>query len=75
MTKIELLDMLTKCAKKFREDSDHYERNSHMHAISEPPAQEVVDAVLTGFINYVGGRQGVDYALYASDLAKKDDAS
>ena len=75
MTKIELLEMLTKCAKKFREDRGHFERNNHMHAVSEAPPQEAVDAVLTGFINYIGIIQGVDYALYASDLAKPDDAS
>ena len=75
MTKIELLEMLTKRAKKFREDRGHYERNKHMHAISEAPPQEVVDAVLTGFINDIGLMQGIDYALYAYDLAKPDDAS
>ena len=73
MTKIELLEMLTKQARKFRADTGHYARNSHMHAIKDAPPQEVVDAVLTGFINAVGIMQGVDYALYASDLAKDSD--
>lgn len=75
MTRIELLDMLTKRAKKFREDRGHFERNGHMHAIKEAPPQDVVDAVLTGFINDIGIMQGIDYALYAADLAKPDDAS
>lgn len=70
MTKIELLEMLTKRARVFRSDRDHYKRNSHMHAITEAPPQEVVDAVLTGFINDIGVMQGVDYALYARDLAE-----
>ena len=69
MTRIELLEMLTKRAKAFRADRDHFERNAHMHAIKEAPPQDVVDAVLVGFINDIGIMQGVDYALYARDLA------
>jgi len=71
MTKIELLEYLTDEAKKFRTDSGHYQRNHHMHAITTAPDQDVVDAVLTGFINHIGISQGVDYALYARDLAEK----
>lgn len=41
-----------------------------MHKITEAPAQEVVDAVLTGFINHAAFCQGVDYGLYASDLER-----
>jgi len=70
MTKIELLDMLTSRARVIRADREHYKRNSHMHAITEAPPQEVVDAVLAGFINDIGIMQCVDYGLYASDLAK-----
>ena len=73
MTKIELLEMLLKCAREFRADAAHYKRNDHMHAITEAPPQEVVDAVLTGLINHVGVRMGVDYGLYASDLAKSEE--
>ena len=43
-----------------------------MHAISEPPTQDQIDAVLTGFINRLAGSMGVDYGLYASDLAKSN---
>jgi hypothetical protein len=73
MTKIELLEMLTNQARNFRADTGHYALNSHMHAIKEAPPQEAVDAVLTGFINAVGIMQGVNYALYASDLAQDAD--
>jgi hypothetical protein len=69
MTKIELLQMLTDIARDFRNDADHYQRNAHMHTVTECPPQDVIDTILTGFINRVGTRQGVDYALYASDLA------
>jgi hypothetical protein len=69
MSKKELLDMLTGIAKEFREDSGHYSRNRHMHSITSSPPQDVIDAVLAGFINCVGLTQGVDYGLYASDLS------
>jgi hypothetical protein len=69
MTKIELLQMLTDIARDFRNDADHYQRNAHMHTVTECPPQDVIDTILTGFINRVGTRQGVDYALYESDLA------
>ena len=74
MTKIELIEMLVKNAKQFREDKTYYSRNQHMHDITEKPDDAVIDAVLTGFINYVAGMQGIDYGLYASDLAKPVDA-
>ena len=74
MTKIELLEMLTNRARMFRNDRDYYKRNSHMHSVTEAPPQEVVDAILTGFINHIGIVQGVDYALYACDLAEEPNA-
>ncbi len=70
MTRIELLEFLTREAKKFRADREHFTRNSHMHAIKCAPTQDEVDAVLTGFINHIGLTQCIDYALYASDLAE-----
>lgn len=68
MTAIELLKFLTKRAKEFRLDHDHYKRNAHMHEITDAPSQEVIDAVLVGFINKIGLSQGIDYALYATDI-------
>lgn len=73
MLSIELLELLTKRAKKFRLDHDYYKRNAHMHDITEPPSQEVIDAVLVGFINDIGISQGIDYALYTIDLKKDSD--
>jgi hypothetical protein len=65
MTKLELLDMLTEYARDFRSDSGHYTRNGHLHrSLTQPPTQPQIDAVLVGFINYVGVAQGVDYALH-----------
>jgi hypothetical protein len=30
--------------------------------------QRVIDAVLVDFINFIGVKHGIDYALYTSDL-------
>lgn len=68
MTKIEMLKYLESEARSFRADRGHYAINRHMHAIRSAPSQDVVDAVLAGFINHIGRSQGVDYALYAADL-------
>ena len=75
MNKIELLEFLTKRARAFRADRDHFKRNNHMHDLKEAPPIEVVDAVLTGFINDIGITQGVDYAIYARDLATPENKS
>lgn len=56
--KIDLLNFLTDSARVFRKN---FSEN-----------QEIVDCVLTGFINSVGMEMWVDYALYSSDLAKDE---
>lgn len=33
---------------------------------------EIVDAILVDFINFVGIKSGIDYALYTSDLNKEE---
>lgn len=68
MTKIELLEMLKNCAIKYRKDTNSVSRNKHLTNLSEEPSQEIKDAVLTDFINYVGMFQGVDYALAVEDI-------
>lgn len=68
MTKIELLEMLKNCAIKYRQDTNSVSRNKHLTNLSEEPSQEIKDAVLTDFINYVGVFQGVDYALAVEDI-------
>lgn len=69
MTKLDLLKMLERDAKEFRADRDYFARNSHMHTIKNAPSQEIVDAVLVGFINCVALQQGIDYGLYTRDLS------
>jgi hypothetical protein len=72
MNKIELLTLLTEHAKEFRKDSGWYTRNGHMNDIEDCPLRKDIDAVLSGFINYIGMSMGVDYALYASDLKEEN---
>lgn len=70
MTKIELLDMLTKHAKNYRNNAGNIlERNRHMHYWhTDPLPIDAIDAILTTFINEVAMGQCVDYALYSNDL-------
>lgn len=70
MRAIELLENLTEHAKKFRLDHDYYKRNAHIHGKIDIPSQEVIDAILVGFINDIGISNGIGYALYVSDLKK-----
>ena len=74
MTKIELLQLITRAAKNYREDAvESVKRDSHMNSLKGEfnLSQDEVDAFLTGFINFVGTRMAVDYGLYASDLGEK----
>jgi len=78
MKSIEFLEMTTKFAKDYVPNAaESIGRNSHMHNVNEDYAkslsQDVVEAVLVDFINYMGMRNGVDYALNASDLKHTED--
>ena len=75
LTKIDVLDLLKRYAQAYRLDClSSLKRNSHMNQYSqEVIRQSDIDAILVDFINYVGVRQGIDYALYAVDL--KEEAS
>jgi hypothetical protein len=74
MKAIEYLDLLTKKATKYRTRAEHsIQINQHMNNLKDGVNidQDVIDAVLTDFINYVGMETGVDYALYTTDLKKE----
>lgn len=62
--------MLKKNAVEYRESANaSVQRNNHMNnSTGAEVPQEDIDALLVDFINYVGVKQGVDYALYTSDL-------
>lgn len=73
MTVAEELEYLTNSAKQYRTLSiDYLKRNKHMNDLepTDEIPQRVIDAILTDYINFVAGKNGCDYALYASDLKK-----
>jgi hypothetical protein len=48
-------------------------RNNHMNDYKgENVSQETLDAVLVDFVNFLGMQQGIDLAMYTSDLKPKD---
>jgi len=71
MNKIHLLEMLTNNAREYRMTANEsVKRNSHMNSSTGTAIdQKDVDAMLTDFVNFVANKQGVDYGLYATDLA------
>ena len=72
MSVIEALMTLTNYAKEYTKDGvKSVNRNSHMNEIkNEGINQKQLEAVIVDYINYIGARNGVDYALYTSDLKK-----
>jgi len=71
MTKIQLLEYLTRIAKEYRLDcASSVSRNRHMNETKDECEvdQKTVDAILVDFINYIGVDQHVDYGLYSKDL-------
>lgn len=81
MTRGELLDFLTKEAKKYREEALSFiERNQHMNNLSQDDflefkrdrqrTQRLIDALLVDFINVIGTCQCLDYGLYTKHINK-----
>lgn len=73
MKATEIIEQIKKHADKYSEDAKaSLVRNNHMNDIenNEEIEQRVIDAVLVDFINFIGIRYGIDYALYTSDLRK-----
>ncbi len=79
MTKGELLNLLTKEAKKYRKKAFRsIQRNVHMNDLSPEDIEylkknrkltrKTIDALLVDFINYVGVSQCVDFGLYTKYL-------
>jgi hypothetical protein len=73
MKAIEMLELTKKYADKYSEEAKtSLVRNNHMNEIKkdEDIDQRIIDAVLVDFINFIGVKHGIDYALYTSDLRK-----
>ena len=71
MKAIDVLLKTTEYAKEYRKQAqDSVERNRHMNQIEEGEQlqQRHIDAVLVDFINYIGLKHGMDYALYTKDI-------
>lgn len=71
MKAIELLQITEGLAKDYiKEAQQSLKRNNHMNEIEggELVQQRHIDAVLVDFINYIGVKHGIDYALYTKDL-------
>ncbi|MEK7478691.1 MAG: hypothetical protein AAB626_02075 [Patescibacteria group bacterium] len=79
ITRGELLNLLTKEAKKYRKGAlSSVERSGHMNNLSpedisklkkeQQLTQKLIDALLVDFINSVGIGQCLDYGLYTKHL-------
>lgn len=71
MKVVDMLNLTKGYADSYRKEAQHsLERNNHMNDIEpgEMVQQRHIDAVLVDFINYIGVKNGVDYALYTKDL-------
>lgn len=67
----ELLQLLDNYAKEYHKGSlESLIRNRHMNNLTENEELDLrhIDAVLVDFINYIGVKNGVDYAMYTKDL-------
>lgn len=71
MKAIEMLELTKGYADKYRKEAQQsLTRNNHMNEIEDDELvqQRHVDAVLVDFINFIGVKRGIDYALYTKDL-------
>lgn len=71
-TKGDLLRYLDQCVCEYHiEAAASVARNSHMNRLQgQLVPQDIIDAVLVDFVNWVGTHQGIDYAMYTRDLKK-----
>jgi len=68
---IDFLHIIEHSAQRYRPLSmASIKRNTHLHECDPKQVidQDVIDAVLTDFINFLAGEQGVDYGIKASDI-------
>lgn len=71
MMAIDVLNQMAIDAKDYRTGAKiSIHRNKHMNEIDrgEILHQHHIDAVLVDFINYIGRKYGIDYALYTKDI-------
>ena len=71
----EMLEVMAKYAIEYSKGAQgSLLRNKHMNEVVERElvSQRHIDAVLVDFINHIGARHGIDYALYTSDLGNSE---
>jgi hypothetical protein len=72
MLKGELVTMLSEQAKQYVKGAqESLQRNVHMNTLrptQHPVEQEIIDAIVVDFTNYLAARQGIDLALYTRDV-------
>ena len=70
MTKGELMKMLVKYAKGYAPDClESIKHNSHMNEYrGKVITQNIIDAIIVDFVNFIGYEQGLDLGLYTRDL-------
>lgn len=78
MKKIDLLKLVEGNIREYRQNANKSLRiNGHMNNQvmdgRENIPQEVVDALLVDFLNYLGADQGVDYGMYTCHLKEDKD--
>ena len=78
----ELLKSLARYASLYYRDAvESIKRNRHMNDLTEQDffeigrhevlIEKVVDATIVDFINFVGAKHGVDFAMYTKNLLEK----
>lgn len=76
MKALQFLELVTNNAKRYAPGcKESLIRNGHMNRVVKEDVDnlddEMVEAILVDFINFIGRNQGVDYALYTRDLKKE----
>lgn len=74
MNALELLQLQSKLAKEYvKEASKSVVLNHHMNELEdyEEIEQKHIEAVVVDFINFMGRKWGIDYAMYTEDLKKE----
>lgn len=76
MNKIDLLQMVsTNAAEYSLTANESIQRNGHMNIVDDniDIPQDKIEALLVDFVNFIGMKQGIDYAMYTSDLNKEQE--
>jgi hypothetical protein len=74
MTRGDLVFLIADYAKQYRKAGvlESVARNRHMNQYEgEQVSPQTIDAILVDFVNFVGVKQGIDLAMYTSDLDEK----